>query len=514
VRVLPDVRAAALDLVRGRRYCRNLARIATQHPTPAPRQSQRSSDSGRLRRTLGFLGTVSVSIGVMAPTLAMSLTGVEPARLIGRAAPLAFVMAAVGVGLVSYGFVRLSSRFAHAGSVYGFVGNALGPRAGFVAGWALLGTYLVFPAVSIAAVAIFGRAFFETAGIASSPPWLPFAIFGWALIWLLASRDVRVTTRSLLAFEVVSLVLIVALIAVIFGKLAFGGAPRGQDLNLDFVKLPPGTSLSTVALAATFGFLSFAGFESAGSFGEEANRPRRSIPRSLVAAIVTGAVFYVVCMVAQTLGYGTDAAGVKSFGAASTPLADLAHGYVGTWLAATLDLAALISALGAGLGCASVGARTLFALSRDGVFDRRLSGVSAATGAPIAALATIMLLDLSGLVAFGAAGTEPIRVFFYFATIGVLSLLVMYMITNAAALRLLHAEGDNVLELLLPVAGIAVAGYTLYRNVYPVPDSPFNVFPYIVAGWLLLATALVLFLPGFAARIGEQLAARARAQPG
>ena len=95
----------------------------------------------------------------MAPTLAMSVTGVAAANALGRAAPLAFVFAALGVGFVAYGFVRLAGEFSHAGSVYAFVGNTLGPRPGFVAGWALLGTYLVFPPVSMMGVAIFGRAF-------------------------------------------------------------------------------------------------------------------------------------------------------------------------------------------------------------------------------------------------------------------------------------------------------------------------------------------------------------------
>ena len=95
--------------------------------------------------------TLSVSIGVMAPTLAMSITGVAGRALLGRAASLAYVVAAIGVGLVAYGFTRLSAEFSSAGSVYAFVGGALGPRAGFVAGWALLGTYLIFPVVSISA---------------------------------------------------------------------------------------------------------------------------------------------------------------------------------------------------------------------------------------------------------------------------------------------------------------------------------------------------------------------------
>jgi amino acid transporter len=441
----------------------------------------------------------------MAPTLAMSLTGVGPAGLIGRAAPLAFLMAAVGVGFVAYGFVRLSAHFAHAGSVYGFVGAAVGPRAGFIAGWALLGTYLVFPAVSMSAFAVFAVAFLKVTGISSSPSWLPFALVGWALVWLLASRDVRVATRSLLSFELVAVLLILVLVVVIFAKLIFGGTPRGQDINLDFIKLPPGTSLSTVALAATAGFLSFAGFEAAGSFGEEANGPTRLIPRSMVAAIAIGIVFYLVCMVAQTLGFGTDASGVKAFAGSGAPLNDLGKAYVGAGLAAVLDFAAMISALGAGLGCAAVGSRLLFALSRDGVFDRRLAGVAKATGAPAMALALLMLLDGSGLIAFGAAGTAPIKVFFYLATIGVLSLLVMYMVTNAAAMVFLWREERRWLDVVLPLGGIAVAGYTIYRNVYPAPASPFDVFPYVVLGWLILGAAAALLVPGFAERLGVQL---------
>src|SRR6185437_6457412 len=87
-----------------------------------------------LRRELRFAETASVSVGVMAPTLAMSVTGVAAAATLGR-------VAALGVGLVAYGFVRLAGEFSHAGSVYAFVGNTLGPRAGFLAGWALLLTY-------------------------------------------------------------------------------------------------------------------------------------------------------------------------------------------------------------------------------------------------------------------------------------------------------------------------------------------------------------------------------------
>jgi amino acid transporter len=462
--------------------------------TVRERSAAQPRPTGGLRRQLDLLQTAAVSVGVMAPTLAMSITGVAPARLIGRAAPLAYVVAALGVGLVAYGFVRLSGAFASAGSVYGFVGAVLGPRAGFVAGWALLGTYLVFPAVSISAAAVFGRALLRSAGVSDHAAWLPLALVAWALIWLLASREVRTAARSLLAFEVGSVALIVVLMGIVVAKLAAGDGPRDQGLNADWLSLPHGTTLGTVALASTFGFLSFAGFESAGSLGEESRRPLRMVPRAMALAIAVGGVFYVACTAVQSLGFGTDPAGVRAFAGSAAPLGDLAHSYVGAGMADALDVAAIVSALGAGLGCASVSARMLFALGRDRRLPSPLAEVSTRTGAPAAGLAFVMGLDLVLIVVLAAIGKEAMDVFFYLATIGTLSLLAMYVMTNLAALRFLGTRRARA-ELLLPVAGIAVAVYVLYHNIWPVPASPFDLFPYLVGTWLLVGVIVACVMP-------------------
>src|SRR5215471_286236 len=227
----------------------DLSRTEPSMTTSGISTQSRSGEPARrpgLRRELRFFETTSVSVGVMAPTLAMSVTGVAAAAALGRAAPLAFAVAALGVGLVVYGFVRLAGEFSHAGSVYGFVGNTLGPRPGFLAGWALLGTYLVFPPVSIMGVAVFGRAFLATTGVAANADWYPLALAAWALI------------------------------GVIYWRLAAGTAPGGQHLSGAVFVLPPGVGVSALALAAVSGFLAFAGFESAGSLGEESFAPTRA----------------------------------------------------------------------------------------------------------------------------------------------------------------------------------------------------------------------------------------------
>ena len=472
--------------------------MARQGSSSQPRSAE-PARRPTLRRELRFVETASVSIGVMAPTLAMSVTGVAAANALGRAAPLAFAFAALGVGLVAYGFVRLAGEFSHAGSVYAFVGNTLGPRAGFLAGWALLGTYLVFPPVSITGVAIFGRAFLDATGLAHDADWYPLALAAWAVIWFLAARGVRPTTRSVLAFEVVSVCLILVLMGAIFWRMAAGTAPAGQTLSGRVFVLPPGAGVSTLALAATAGFLAFAGFESAGSLGEESVVPTRMIPRAIVTAVAFGAVFYVACVTAQSLGFGTNAAGVSAFRHSQAPLGELAQRYVGTPLASLLDLGAVLSALGAGLGGVTVAARMMFAFGRDGLAARRLSGVSAATGVPRRALAVEMLFGLALLTAFRLAGTSALNVFFYLATIGVLSLLVMYVLTNVAAAR--HLGRRSLWQVVAPAGGVLIAGFVLYHNVWPVPAAPYEFFPYLALGWLaagLIATAVI---PGFSQKV-------------
>jgi amino acid transporter len=456
-----------------------------------------------LRRELRFLETASVSIGVMAPTLAMSVTGVAAAKALGQAAPLAFAVAALGVGLVAYGFVRLAGEFSHAGSVYAFVGNTLGPRPGFLAGWALLGTYLVFPPVSIMGVAIFGRAFLSSTGLASDADWYPIALAAWLVIWVLAARGVRPTTRSVLVFEVVSVCLILVLMGVIFWRLTAGTAPGGQTLSGDVFVLPPGVGVSTLALAAVAGFLAFAGFESAGSLGEESLVPTRMIPRAIITAVAFGAVFYVACIVAQTLGFGTDAAGVSAFQHSQAPLGELAERYVGSALASLLNLGAVLSALGAGLGGVTVAARMMFAFGRDGLASRHLSGVSAATGVPQRALALEMLIGLALLTAFRLAGTSALNVFFYLATIGTLSLLVMYVLTNVAAAW--HLGRRSLWQVVPPAGGVLIAGFVLYHNVWPVPPAPYEFLPYLVAGWLAAGLIITTVIPGFSAKVGDGL---------
>jgi amino acid transporter len=459
-----------------------------------------------LRRELRFWEAIALSIAIMAPTAAMALNGVAIAGLIGRAVPLAFVFALVGVLLVSYAFVQLAREVNHAGSVYAFTGLTLGPRAGFLAGWALMGTYLAFTVASTAEVGLFFSSFLASTKIAASADWIWIALVAGVLIALVAYGDVKVAARSLLTMEGISVTLIAILVVILFAKLIGGSGPGGQHTFVDAFKLPSGVSLDNVATAAVFGFLSFAGFEGAAALGEETDEPRRNIPRAIFLAPVLCGGFYLIVILAQTLGFGTDAAGVKAFSGSSSPLGDLSKLYVGSGLQDAINLGATISAFASGLGTATAASRVMFALSRDGLPGSPLGRASSRTGAPAGALAVVMTIAFAGIIGQRIAGTNAANAFFYPGTIGVLSLLVAYIATNVGAIRHLFiaARRRPLWEVVIPLLGIVFLGYTIYKNVAGT-SFPYDRFPWIVLAWLAVGAAIVVAAPGVARRVGLAL---------
>lgn len=454
----------------------------------------------RLRRELSLSGAVALSVGLMGPTMAMNLNPAQPATLVGSAVPLVFLLAMIGVALVAYSFVRLAQRFNHAGSVYAFAGATLGPRTGFVAGWALLATYVAFTCVTITGTGIFGAALLGGDG------WIPVTALAVVAGLALTLREVRMVTRALLTVEGFSIALILLLATVILVDVIGGGGPAGQDFSLDAFS-PSGLALGDAALAVVFGFLSFAGFEAAATLDEETRRPRRDIPLAMGGTVLAVGLFYLLATLAQAEGFGVGA-GAEAYGASSSLFGDLGDQYIGAWMADVVNAGAMLSAFGCALGCITAGSRLLFAMGRDG-FPSPAVGRVSHSGAPYVAILAVTLVAALIVAALRIVATDSARdIFFWMSTMGTFPLLVAYMCTTAGAIRLLFFRERAVprWEIAIPLAALAFLGYVLWKNLSPVPDHPYNLFPYITAAWLVAGVAITVAVPGLTRRIGAHLA--------
>lgn len=463
----------------------------------------------QLRRNLTVWGAIGCSIGLMGPSMAININPQAPALHVGRAVPLVFLLGTFGVMLVAYGFIRLCQHFNHAGSLYGFIGVTLGPRAGFVAGWALLGTYIAYAGTTISGVGLFGAKFLNDTGVWKGEHWILLSLIAFGVIWVLTGFDTRISTRTLLSIEGATVLLILLVTVTVFAKLIGGSAPHGASFTGSVFSLPSGVGASALFYALTFGFLSFAGYEVASTLGEETKNPRRAIPLALLGTVLFAGLFYTVVSMAESMGFGTGKAGVDAFTSSGSLVGDLGSSYLTSWVGDLVTLGAAFSAFGSALACVIGASRLLFALGRDGFVSESLAKVSPRNDTPVVALGVVMVGV--AVLTFGlrlVATTHVIDIFFWTATIGTLALLVAYVLSTVGAMRFLFFGPRPLVarwEIVLPLGALALLLYTLYKNLYPVPSHPYNLFPYVVAAWLLVAVVFVVAVPGFARQIGERL---------
>jgi amino acid transporter len=456
----------------------------------------------KLRRTLATWAAISLSVAAMGASLAININPQGAGATVGRAVPLTFILATVGVLLVAYGFARVCSRLSHAGSVFGLTGITIGPRAGVVAGWSLLGAYLSFMLTTSMTAGIFGAEFLRGIGLYETTPgivpWI-IALVAVGIATLLAISPVKKSMATLLWVEIVTTAVIVVIAAVVVFRVTAGNAPGGQRFTLDMFTVPPEISTSTLFLGIVFGFLSFAGFEAAAALGEESKRPLEFIPKAVLSAVLVGVVFYVFVTFALSIGFGV--AGAGKWASDPTAYDTIVTHYVGRGLATVVDCAVALDAFVASLAATVLVSRTMFAMGREGGLPRAFAWTHPKYKTPwMGVIASIALTIV--LVTWLAYFTyDPLTYFAFMATAATFLLLGTYMLVAGAGLRYFWREKraqatryNLLLDLIAPAVAIGICGLTVYWSIYPVPPHPLNEAPWLALGWLVLGLAVLAWM--------------------
>ena len=331
------------------------------------------------------------------------------------------------------------------------------------------------------------------------------------LVLFLAVMPARRGTSVLLTVEGVTVALILVVTAVVLVRLLAGNAPAHHTFTWSVFAVTPGTSFSALFLGVVFGFLSFAGFEAAATLGEEANRPTRDIPRAILGVAIFGGVYFTIVTAVEVMGFGAGTKGVAAFAASPSLLGDLGSSYVGNWVGDVITLGTTFSAFGCCLACTVGAARLLYALSRDTAGARGV-GSGSRWGTP--AWATLVIVVMAGLIvviykaAFSATAFDS---FLWSGAIGTLILLVAYVLASIGCIILVfvrHKLPVPTWQIVVPIAGLVVLGYTLYRNVIPYPTGDAAWFPAVAGAWLVVAIIAVIAAPRMARKLGAALTAR------
>jgi amino acid transporter len=483
----------------------------------AASQSGEHEHGARMRRDLNVWEAIGISVALMAPSFALNANPQGMVGAVGRSIPLAFLLATIGVLLIAYSFVRLCRHFNHAGSVYGLIGATLGPRAGAVAAWGLLFTYITYGLGTLCACGHFIATFLDDTGIWDNPPLWSMFLFGAIMavpVFLLGSRPARVATRVLLSIEGVTVALIAIVALVVLVKVLWGTPPAGQDFTLDVFNPPSGTGATALSIGLVFGFLSFAGFEAAASLGEETRRPRHDIPRAILGTAIFGGILYIIVTAIEVMGFGTDKAGITAFASSGALFQTLSSMYLTSWVGDVITLGIVFSAAACALACFVAASRLAYALARDAFPRSAVARLSRRDDAPVVALAWVMAVALVvgvfyRLVAGDDGAKDPYTLYFYAATAGTIALLVAYAMVTLGAIRFLFFGAVRRVaawEIVVPLAAIAVVAYVVYRQMDPDGKGPSSLWNTSI-GLIVPAVGILiaLLIPSLARNFGEHL---------
>lgn len=458
-------------------------------------------------RKLNSWEVTAISVGFMGPVMAMSLNGIGVAGLVGKAVPLTFFVAFIGTLFVGYAFIRLLREFTHAGSVYALSGITLGPKAGFFGGFALLGTYTFLTACILGACSVFFEAMaLELGATAPGKLWIAVPIIVGLCGLFLNLRNSQVAARITLLIGLIGILVMLILAVIIISKVGSPNSPVTTGVDWS-VFSPTETTWDGIMTASVFAFISWAGFESGSALGEETKEPKKVIPRSLLAAITVGGIVYVFIMFAQSLGYGTDAAGIEKFANASSTLTELASMYVGSWYSILLSVIAFAVAFGAYLSSSTATSRLIFALARDGFGPQSFATQNPRTQVPTHAViftntATVLMTVLLGL--FGATNVEA---YYWYATIGTLCMVIAYGMASVGAIKYICSKTSTIptFEVIFPIVSLIYLVFVFFVQIVG-QEPPYTYFPWIAGGWCLLGLVIVLSRPDLTKRIGGKMA--------
>jgi amino acid transporter len=450
----------------------------------------------------GTWDAIAIAVAGMAPTMAMNLNPQEPAAHVGRVVALVFALSTVIVLLVAWCFARLAREHPNAGSAYGFVTAILGPRTGLVAGWTLLGTYLCFAIVGLGGCGLFAANLLTRTQL-----WPDASSFVLTAVTVVVAGPLSIIpTRSaglvLIILEGIAIAAMLAIAAAVLILVAAGQGPQGDPPLRDLFIPTAGVGAASIAMALSFGLLSFAGFEQVATLGEEVKSSRFTIPRVLIGTVLGAGLVFTLVTAAETLGFGTGPAGVASFTASTSLLADLSARYFGAWAGDLFDLFAIASALGGALASIVAASRILFALSRDLLPAGALGRVSAVSGTPRNAAFCILLATIIGYAVmrgpFGASGSDA---FFWGSTLGALALLIAYLLVVTAAGALVGSSAQERWMLFIPACAAIAIIYTVWVNIYPPQSGAYRIIPWIVLVWCCVPIVATLLDPRLVKRI-------------
>jgi amino acid transporter len=407
----------------------------------------------------------------------------------GFASPLVVVIAFVASLCCASSIAEFARRLPSAGSLYTYNSRGLGQTWGFLTGWMMIGAYALYAPAGVALTSAFASMLLADVFHVAVSPWVLFLVILAAVV-LVAYLGIATSSSVDLLLAAGEVAVIAALAITILVKTG----PAHYSAAVFSPASSPHGQLSDITNAMVYGISAFAGFEAAAALGEEARDSGRAIPAAILAVVVVTGIFYLLVVLAETLGAGRH--GIAGLTGQASPLGYLTSRYWSPSVLWAVDLVVVLTGLGFVIAVFNAAIRILFAMGREQVLPGSLARLSR-RHTPVVAIgcATVLTLALGLPLTYFTGGT---RTFAYLAGAGALSIVLIYLAVNVATIRAFRTEFRAQFRLwrhlLLPAAATVLFLFPLWGILRPRAYTLGNLLPFAALGWLCLGVIAAVVL--------------------
>lgn len=470
-----------------------------------PVPSLQTGSEARLRRNaLSLSHIVASTLASIAPAMSFFFGFAVIVQGAGLAAPLTILTAMVVILFLTNTISQFSRFTPSAGSFVTFTGKAFGPSVGAAVSVFITFGYIVAASTVVSIAGVWVSETLKTF-LSVSIPWSILTVLlslgtGW-----LVMRGVGLSTLwsgIFFYFEAGLLTLGSILMMVAHPKFLTMAPFTFSNLSGGIAGLGAGFPLAVYL---------FIGWENSASLAEETENARRNIPRALITGTLSIGIFYIFLAYATTVGFKMDA---HALGASQIPFIDGLKASAPA-LVIVAYIAGVTSILGSLIGLVNSQARILFSSGREGILPEFLGKIHPRHQTPHWAMWVFLTIAVALILGFGLlGGVTPLNYFGFAGTLGTIPIILTYMLTNLAlpvyVFRYHRSDLDVVRHILLPVIGTLVMLLPLWGLIQPGQPRPFNIFPWLALGVLILSAIYGIVItrlsPGLAGRIGAYVA--------
>ncbi|BBX62286.1 amino acid permease [Mycobacterium saskatchewanense] len=415
-----------------------------------------ADEGGQLKRSIGVFQLTMFGVGSTIGTgIFFVMSQAVPEA--GPGVILSFVIAGVAAGLAAICYAELASAVPVSGSSYSYAYTTMGEVVAVGVAACLLLEY----GVSCAAVAVSWSGYlnklltnlfgFALPHALSAAPWdsdpgyvnLPAIL----LIWMCALLLIRGASESARINAIMVLIKLAVLVMfVIIASTAFD-AHRLQDFA------PMGAA--GIGSAAGTIFFSYIGLDAVSTAGDEVKDPQKTMPRAIIAALVTVTTVYILVALAALGTQPWQAFAGQEEAGLSTILENVTHG---RWAPTVLAAGAVISIFSVTLVSMYGQTRILFAMGCDGLLPPRFARVNAQTMTPVNNTVIV------GIAASGLAALIPLEKLTDMVSIGTLTAFTVVSI-GVIVLRVRQPDLPRGFRVpgypVTPILSVLACGYIL-----------------------------------------------------